>query len=52
MSQVLFAAVVAVFPVLVVFAAASDFFTMTISNRLTASLALAGLVALAVSRPE
>ena len=52
MSQVLFAAVVAVFPVLVVFAAASDFFTMTISNRLTASLALAGLVALAASRPE
>ena len=51
MSQLVFAAVVAIFPILVVFAAASDFFTMTISNRLSATILLAGAVALAWVAP-
>jgi prepilin peptidase CpaA len=51
MSQMVLAALVAVFPILVVFAAASDFFTMTISNRVSGGLMLAGLAALAVTHP-
>lgn len=51
MSQWVLAALVAVFPILVVFAAASDFFTMTISNRLSAGLFVAGLAALAITQP-
>lgn len=51
MSQLVLAALVAVFPILVVFAAASDFFTMTISNRLSAGLFVAGLAALAIAQP-
>ncbi len=51
MSQLAFAALVAVFPILVVFAAASDFFTMTISNRLSALVFLAGAIALAWTAP-
>lgn len=51
MSQMVLAALVAVFPILVVFAAASDFFTMTISNRICGGLMVAGLAALAVTHP-
>lgn len=51
MSQLAFAALVAVFPILVVFAAASDFFTMTISNRLSATVFLAGAIAVAWTAP-
>ncbi len=51
MSQMMLAAVVALFPILVVYAAATDFFTMTIANRVTGGLLLAGVVALAMTRP-
>jgi prepilin peptidase CpaA len=49
MTQVVSAAVVLVFPVLVVWAAVTDFMTMTIANRVSIGLFLAGLVALALS---
>jgi len=52
MSSLVLAALVAVFPVLVVFAAVTDFFTMTIANRVSGGLLLAGLAALAMTRPE
>ena len=51
MSQIVLTAVVAIFPIVVVAAAATDFLTMTISNRLSGALAVAGLAALALSAP-
>ncbi len=51
MSQVVLTGLVLVFPVLVVWAAITDFMTMTIANRVSIGLAAAGLVALAVSAP-
>lgn len=49
MMQVLSTVIVLVFPVLVVWAAVSDFMTMTIANRISVGLFAAGLVALAAS---
>ena len=49
MTQILSMAVVAVFPVLVIWAAIADFMTMTIANRVSVGLFLAGLVALVVT---
>jgi prepilin peptidase CpaA len=46
MVHVLTAFVVAVFPVLTVYAAVTDFFSMTIANRVSFGLAAVGLVAL------
>jgi len=51
MSQLVLTMLVLVFPVLVVWAAVTDFMTMTIANRISVGLALAGLLALAVSAP-
>ncbi|MER2606287.1 MAG: prepilin peptidase [Siculibacillus sp.] len=51
MSEIALALVVALFPIVVVIAATTDFFTMTISNRLSAGLFVAGLAALALSSP-
>lgn len=47
--QYLSAVVVLVFPILVVWAAVTDFMTMTIANRISVGLFAAGLVALAAS---
>ena len=47
MTQVLSMAIVLVFPVLVVWAAVTDFMTMTIANRISVALVVAGLLALA-----
>lgn len=52
MSQVVLMGLVLVFPVLVVWAAITDFMTMTIANRVSVGLAVAGLAALAVSAPS
>ena len=49
MTQVLSMSVALVFPVLVVWAAVTDFMTMTIANRISVGLFLAGLLGLAVS---
>lgn len=51
MSQMVLAALVAVFPILVVFAAVTDFFTMTIANRVSGGLLLAGVLAIAMTHP-
>lgn len=51
MSQVVLMAVVLVFPLLVVWAAVTDFMTMTIANRISVGLAVAGLLALALTAP-
>lgn len=52
MSQIVLASLVVVFPVMVVWAAVTDFMTMTIANRVSIGLAAVGLVALAVSAPS
>ncbi len=49
MTQVLSMMVVAVFPVLVTWAAITDFMTMTIANRVSIGLFLAGLLALVLT---
>lgn len=51
MTQSLSMAVIALFPVLALLGASTDFFTMTIPNRVTLGLAAAGLVALALAAP-
>lgn len=51
MTQTISMAVIALFPILTVFGASTDFFTMTIPNRLTLGLAAAGLAALALAAP-
>ena len=52
MTQVVLAAVVLVFPVLAVWAAVTDFMTMTIANRISVGMALTGLLAVALSAPS
>lgn len=52
MMQVPLVLVVLVFPVLVVWAAITDFMTMTIANRVSLGLGLAGLIALALGSPS
>lgn len=51
MTHALLTIVIVMFPILVVFGAAYDFLTMTIPNRLTFGLAVAGAVALALTAP-
>ncbi len=51
MSQTALMLVVLVFPVFAVWAAVTDFMTMTIANRVSVGLAVAGLVALALAAP-
>lgn len=51
MSQLVLMLVVVVFPVLVVWAAITDFMTMTIANRVSVGLAVAGLIGLAITAP-
>lgn len=51
MSQVVSMLLVLTFPVFVVWAAVTDFMTMTIANRVSLGLAAAGLLALAVTLP-
>ena len=52
MSQVVLTMVVLVFPVMVAWAAITDFMTMTIANRVSIGLAAAGLVGLALTAPS
>lgn len=51
MTQSLSMAVIALFPLLALVGASTDFFTMTIPNRVTLGLAAAGLAALALAAP-
>ena len=51
MSQMALTLVMLVFPVLVVWAAVTDFMTMTIANRVSVGLAVAGLLGLALAAP-
>lgn len=51
MTHVLLTILIATFPILLAFGASTDFFTMTIPNRLTLGLFGAGVLALAVTAP-
>jgi prepilin peptidase CpaA len=52
MSQVALTMVVLVFPILTIWAAVTDFMSMTIANRISLGLAAAGLLALVLGAPS